>query len=115
MKDIKVINKSNQASLENIKVTTNSYDRLLGLMFKDEVNYSGLLVKPCNGIHTFFMKFPIDAYFINKKGTVIKKIKQMNPWRMSLIYFNSDCVLELDSRKENIEINLGDQLEFVDV
>ena len=40
----------------------------------------GLLIEKCNAIHTFFMSFPIDAYFLDGGNRVIKTVKMIRPW-----------------------------------
>lgn len=40
----------------------------------------GLLIEKCNAIHTFFMSFPIDAYFLDGENRVIKTVKMIRPW-----------------------------------
>ena len=41
----------------------------------------GLLIKRCNCIHTFFMRFPIDATFLDRRGEVVKVVRNIRPWR----------------------------------
>ncbi len=36
----------------------------------------GLWIVPCEGVHSFFMKFAIDVVFINKKRVVTKSAAQ---------------------------------------
>ena len=47
--------------------------RLLGLMFKKNIDYA-LLFKRCNSIHTFFMKEKIDVVMTDKNN-FIKDLK----------------------------------------
>ena len=42
---------------------------------------TGMLITKCNCIHTFFMCFPIDATFLDRKGTVVKVVRNIRPWR----------------------------------
>jgi uncharacterized membrane protein (UPF0127 family) len=43
----------------------------------------GLWIVPCEAVHTFFMKFPIDLVYLDKKK-VVKKIRHAVPaWRLS--------------------------------
>ncbi len=44
----------------------------------------GLWIVPCEGVHTFFMKFPIDVVFLNKKRTVLKIRPNMGRRRIAL-------------------------------
>ena len=41
----------------------------------------GLLILRCNAIHTFFMRFPIDATFYDRQGRVVKVVRNIRPWR----------------------------------
>ena len=41
----------------------------------------GLLIEKCNAIHTFFMSFPIDAYFLDGENRVVKAVRNVRPWR----------------------------------
>ena len=44
----------------------------------------GLAIAPCNGVHTFFMKFPIDVVFVARDGTVRRIAPAVRPWRLAL-------------------------------
>ncbi|MGN0832328.1 MAG: DUF192 domain-containing protein [Kiritimatiellia bacterium] len=41
----------------------------------------GLLIRRCNCIHTLFMRFPIDATFFDRRGAVVKVVRNIPPWR----------------------------------
>ena len=41
----------------------------------------GLLIRRCNCIHTFFMRFAIDATFLDRRGAVVKVVRNIRPWR----------------------------------
>ena len=51
--------------------------RLLGFMFKKNINY-GLLFKNCRSIHTFFMKDKIDVLLTDKEDNIIKTYKNFS-------------------------------------
>lgn len=42
----------------------------------------GLLIERCNAIHTFFMRFPIDATFLDRQNRVVKTVRNIRPWRL---------------------------------
>ena len=42
---------------------------------------TGMLITKCNCIHTFFMRFAIDATFLDKSGKVVKVVRNIRPWR----------------------------------
>ncbi len=41
----------------------------------------GLLILKCNAIHTFFMRFAIDATFLDARDNVVKVVRNIRPWR----------------------------------
>ena len=43
---------------------------------------TGMLITKCNCIHTFFMRFPIDATFLDENGDVVKVVRGIRPWRL---------------------------------
>jgi uncharacterized membrane protein (UPF0127 family) len=43
----------------------------------------GLLLVPCSSIHTMFMRFPIDAVFLDRQGLVTKVVVHLTPWRFA--------------------------------
>lgn len=89
--------------------------RFIGLMGRKELPFGdGLHIVPCNSIHTFFMKIPIDAVFLDKENKVVKVLHAMVPWRLSSLYLGAHSVLELPSGTSAASGTAeGDQLEFV--
>ena len=55
----------------------------------------GLVLRPCNSIHTCFMGFPIDVLFVDKANHVIKALSYLKPFRLTLLYFNAYLAIEL--------------------
>lgn len=41
-----------------------------------------LVIAPCSSIHTAFMRFPIDAVFVTRDGTVSRVFADVAPWRV---------------------------------
>jgi hypothetical protein len=72
----------------------------------------GLWIVPCEGIHTFAMKFPIDVVFINRKRKILKVRPNMVRSRIALSLL-AHSVLELPAGTlEQTGTERGDQLEF---
>ncbi len=100
----------------NVKTADNPYTRVMGLMFKGNMNgMGGLLLDPCNSIHTFFMRFSIDVVFISKNDVVIKVKRDMKPWKMSWLYIKARKTLELPAGSLPVSIKEGVQLEVISV
>ncbi|PIK14114.1 DUF192 domain-containing protein [Halobacteriovorax sp. JY17] len=99
---------------EELKIADDFFSRLIGLMFKKKmIGFDGLLIKQCNSIHTFFMRYALDIVFLNKEMKVVKVIENIKPWRMTLMYLKSSQVLELKSGTLNNRLKKEDQLEIV--
>ena len=43
----------------------------------------GLLLSPAPAIHTAFMRFPIDALFLDNEMRVLRIVERLRPWRMA--------------------------------
>lgn len=43
-----------------------------------------LLITPCNNIHTFFMRFAIDAVFLDRHGMIVAIVPHLRPWRCAV-------------------------------
>ena len=54
----------------------------------------GLWIAPCESVHTFFMRFPIDLVYLDRKLKVRKVRHSVGAWRMSAC-FAAYSVLEL--------------------
>jgi uncharacterized membrane protein (UPF0127 family) len=55
-----------------------------GLLGRDGLEPAeGLLIRPTNSVHMFFMRFPIDVVFLDRELTVKKIVETLRPWRMS--------------------------------
>lgn len=90
------------------------YSRFKGLMGAKALPMgSGLHIEPCNSIHMFFMKFAIDAVFLDRQMKVVKILHAIVPWRVSGIYPSARSVLELPAGTANAsDTHEGDVLSF---
>jgi uncharacterized protein len=43
----------------------------------------GLLIRPTSSIHMFFMRFPIDAVFLDRELRILKIVPDLKPWRIA--------------------------------
>lgn len=86
--------------------------RLRGLMGRRGLPAGeGLLVSPAPAIHTAFMRFPIDALFLDRDLRVLRVVEQLHPWRMASRR-HARSVLELSAGEcARRGIGVGDRLE----
>ena len=110
-----ISNRTKKVICNKAKVAETLLSRTIGLMFSKKMQgFDGLLIKQCNSIHTFFMKYPIDVVFLSKDYMVIDYVKKILPWRMTWMRFKASQVLELESEEgRDLEINIGDKLEVI--
>lgn len=72
----------------------------------------GLWIKGTNAVHTFFMKFPIDLVYLNRRLEVVKVRHAVGAWRLSWA-MRANSVLELPAgMARQTRTEPGDQLEF---
>jgi uncharacterized membrane protein (UPF0127 family) len=58
--------------------------RLRGLLGRRELPAGeGLLLRPTPSIHTWFMRFPIDAVFVDRGLRVLAVRSELRPWRIA--------------------------------
>ncbi len=53
-----------------------------------------MIIAPCQGIHTFGMRFPIDVVGVARDGRVVTIAAAVKPWRVALSW-RAFAVLEL--------------------
>ncbi len=94
---MKIVNSvKNTIIAENCRVADTFLSRFRGLMGEKALPKDcGLLIVPCNSIHMFFMKFPLDLVFIDGSNTVLHTVEGIKPWRVSKIVPGARGVLEL--------------------
>lgn len=69
------------------EVADTFFTRFCGLQLRKELPEGcGLLLSPCNSIHMFFMRFPIDVLFLDDALKVVGMCEGIKPWRVSSIY-----------------------------
>lgn len=70
--------------------------RLKGLLGTSSLEPgSALVIRPCTGVHTFFMKYPIDVVFADRDGVVVAVCHSLRPWRWTAIHPHAYEVIEL--------------------
>ena len=107
--------KSDKGSIiDSVALADKTLNRLKGLLGKKGLTMQqGLLISPCNSVHTVGMKFDIDVIFLNKQNQVIKIKQSVKPTRM-VSCFRSKKVLELASGSAQYNnISIGDKTTII--
>ncbi len=83
----------NLFSSVQLQVADGFWQRLVGLLGRKSLGANqGLLLLPCNNIHTAFMRFPIDAVFVSPSGVVIKIVRSIQPFRLAFDFKARACI-----------------------
>jgi hypothetical protein len=78
------------------RVADNFWSRFVGLMGAAGLGAGeGLLLTRSNGIHTHFMRFPIDVLYVGREMEIVHVDRAMAPWRFGRIQRGSHFVVEL--------------------
>jgi uncharacterized protein len=98
---------------DQVSVAATSSQRRTGLLKHSSLPQGGgLWIKPCESIHTIFMRFPIDVIYVDRKARVRKIRHSLRPWRLSFCLL-AKSVLELPAGTAlTTQTQVGDQLEF---
>mgnify|MGYP001583437868 CR=1 FL=1 len=74
---------------------------------------SALILAPCRAIHTWGMRIPIAAVFIDRDWRVVRIFTRVPPWRMINGGRRAWGVVELAADAESaFRLTPGDRLEF---
>jgi uncharacterized membrane protein (UPF0127 family) len=80
---------------EAVEIADTSEKRRVGLLKHERLEPgSGLWIVPCESVHTFFMKFPIDLVYLDKQRKVRKVRHAVPAWRLSAC-LTAHSILEL--------------------
>ena len=106
--------RTDEALADRIELAVTRNDRRKGLLGRDVFETSSaLIIAPCFSIHTMFMRFDIDAVFVDDDGRAVKVVQGMGPWRIAVQPF-AHAVVELPagSLRER-PVDVGDRLYLV--
>ena len=96
-----------------LEVADSGPKRNMGLLGRDGLAPGeGLWIVPCESVHTFFMRFPIDLVYLDRKNTVKKVRHAVGAWRLSAC-LSAHSILELPAGTiRNTQTRPGDTLEI---
>ena len=107
-----ILNKTTD-ELINIKITyaNNFFKRFKGLMGRKDIDFAMLFYNlKDSGVHTHFMRFDIDVYFLDKNKTIFEKTT-LKPWKFYRPKKQAKYILE--TKKNKLKLEIGDKLDFI--
>jgi uncharacterized membrane protein (UPF0127 family) len=101
---------------ERVRVARTMRDRTIGLLGRDAIAADeGLWIERSPSIHMFFMRFAIDAVFLDADGRVTKVVPDLKPWRVVWWAPGArDCLELAAGAAARSDTQPGDQLQLVD-
>ncbi len=105
-----ILDRTGAVVLPDLQRARGIWGNFKGLMFRKTIPAGyGLLFAPAQGIHTQFMRFPIDLIFLDKADRVTKVHAAIPPWRFDVT--RAAAVIEcLPGTAAERDIRPGDQL-----
>ena len=85
--------------------------RRRGLLGRDRLEPDcGLVLAPCESVHTAFMRFPIDVVFARRDGLVVKVCRALRPWRAALAFGAFAAIEVASGASDRSDTQRGDRL-----
>lgn len=97
MQEMMVLNLSRTKLLcSQAKYANRFFNRLIGLLGKKELREGeGLIIDPCNMVHSLGMRMGIDVLFVSEKHEVVYCMERMLPNKISPSIKDASYVIEL--------------------
>lgn len=111
---LQVTNLTRQTVLAtSLEVANSGSRRSKGLLGRERLaSGEGLWILPCEAVHTFFMQFPIDLVYLDRRNRIRKIRNAVPPWRLSAC-LTAHSVLELvPGAIRDTQTQPGDLIEF---
>jgi uncharacterized membrane protein (UPF0127 family) len=96
-----------------LEIARSFFARGRGLMFRAPLEAGqALMIEPCSGIHMLFVRFPIDAVFLDQYGRVLRTYRGLKPWTGIVpLVAGARSVVELAAGElQGIDLKAGEEL-----
>lgn len=97
----------------SVEAAFDSASRTRGLLGRERLGpETALVIAPSNAIHTFGMRFPIDALFVSRTGTVMKRVTGLKRRRVAAAW-RGFAVIEFCAQHPGVALTkVGDTLRI---
>lgn len=110
---VSILDQTTQQTLAvRAEIADSFFLRLKGLLGRSSLGLGeALIITQCNSIHMFFMKFPIDVCFVDKKNIVVGLVSDIRPFQLSPIFWRAVSAIEVPSGSLSLaHVSVGDQI-----
>jgi uncharacterized protein len=100
----------------DLAIAGTHWTRFRGLMATPASRFPrghGLWINPSRGIHTFAMRFTIDAVYLDRDQVVVHLEEDLKPWRVAAVRVSAQSIIEVPAgtiRESRTQI--GDQIDI---
>lgn len=104
---------SGKILVKNVEEAIKYSHRLKGLLGRKSIDEDyALIIYSCSGVHTWFMRFPIDIILLDKNKRVIKIYTNMQPWKTTKIITGANYVIEAKGNSIASEVKIGHTIQW---
>lgn len=98
-----------------VHFATTFWQRFRGLMLRRPLPpATALLIAPCNSIHMCFMRFAIDAVYLDQYGRILKITRHLRPWIGLSACWHAHSVLEMTAgQADALGLQIGQVFQTV--
>ncbi len=98
---------------ERTEIAETFWTRLRGLIGHAPLRPGeAMLIRPCKGVHCWFMGFPLDIIFVDPTWRVVSIAHDMQPWAVGRPIKAASFVIEMASGEaKRTQTMVGDQLQ----
>lgn len=109
-----IIQESGQLVGHRIAEAYSFLRRLRGLMLTRSLSEgSGLHIRPCRAVHSFFMKYPIDVLHLDEEDHIVGIQQRLEPGNFGAVFQGTRSVVELPAGTlESASIRIGQKAVF---
>jgi uncharacterized membrane protein (UPF0127 family) len=98
--------------VQRLAIAATWWSRFWGLQFRAPIAPDcGLLLVPCSGIHTCWLRFSLDLAFVDHSGTILGIRRNVRPWRIATAPSKTHAVLEM--RAGALNLHVGDSIRLI--
>lgn len=96
-------------------IANTAFSRTIGLLNRKSLPAGeALIITQCRAIHMFFMRFAIDAIFLDKNKRVVGLVRSIKPFALSPYFWKASWVIEVpENTIRDSKTEVGDFIEWI--
>lgn len=102
----------NSCLAQQAEIARTFRQRLVGLIGRPGLTAGeALILEPCQSVHMFFMRFPLDIVYLDRDGAVLRSVPDLAPGLVGPYVPGAQTVIELPAGTiENTGTKTGDRI-----